>query len=82
MSVQDGPLDGWRLYHVLGHMSRTKIRAAGLGLQLGLDVDALLEKNPFQERVLVPQHQTLVGSAAVRSLQVGEVGLMNADGLL
>lgn len=41
MSIQDRPLDRWRLHQVLRHMSRAKIRAAGFGAELGLHIDAL-----------------------------------------
>lgn len=41
-----------------------------------------LEKYTFEERVLVSQHQTLVGSRPVSRLEVVEVGLMDTDSLL
>lgn len=53
-----------------------------LGLQLSLDIDALLEENALKQRVLVSQHQTLVRSGAVGSVQVGQRLFLNADSLL
>lgn len=40
LSIHNGSLD-WRwLHNVLGDMRRSEIRTVGLGLQLGLNVDA------------------------------------------
>lgn len=80
-TAHDGSLDGGRLHQVLGGMRRAKGWATGLGLQFGLDVDALLKKDPLQERVFVAEHQALVSSRAVGGLQVVKVGLMDADSL-
>jgi hypothetical protein len=46
-----------------------------------LNVNTFLEEYAFQERVLVTQHQTFVGSVAMRRLQIMEVLLMNSDRL-
>lgn len=62
-------------------MSRAQVGAASLGSKLGLDIDTLLEEDTFQERVLVSEHQTLIGGGAVSRLEVVEVGLMDTDGL-
>jgi hypothetical protein len=68
--------------HVLRHVSGTNLRAARLCSQFGLDIDTFLKQDPFQKGVLVSQHETLVRRAPVGGLQVVEIGLMNADGLL
>lgn len=38
--VHHGPLKGRRLHQVLWHMRGRQVGTAGLGLQLGLNVDA------------------------------------------
>lgn len=38
--------------------------------ELRLNIDAFLKKNAFEKRVLISQHQTLVGSRAVALLEV------------
>lgn len=40
VSVEDGSLNGRRLNHVLGHMSRPKTRTVSLRTKLGLHVNA------------------------------------------
>jgi hypothetical protein len=75
-------LDWGRLNHVLWHVSRAKRRTASFGAQLGLDINALLEQDTLQKRVLVTQHQTLIRGMAVGRLQVVEILLMNTDRLL
>lgn len=52
------------------------------GLKLGLDVDALLEENALEQRVLVPEHEALVGCGAVGSIEVGQGLLLHTDRLL
>lgn len=81
MSVHNGSLNRRRLDQVLRHMSRAQVGAASLGSKLGLDIDAFLEEDTFQERVFVSEHQTLIGGGAVSRLEVVEVGLMDTDGL-
>lgn len=80
--AHDGALDRRRLYHVLRNMGRAQVRAASFGAELGLNVDALLEQDALEERVLVAKHQTFISSSTVSSLQVVEVRLMDANGLL
>jgi hypothetical protein len=41
-----------------------------------------LQQDTFQQRVLVPQHQTFVGGMAMSSLKIGQVLLVSPDGLL
>jgi hypothetical protein len=82
MTVEDGSLDRRRLNKILRHVSRPKAWAAGLGTEFSLDVDALLQEDAFQKRVLVAQHQALIGRMPVSGLKIGEVLLMGADSLL
>lgn len=82
VAVQDSTLDRRRLNQVLGHVSRPKIRTASFSTQLRLHVNTLFQQNPLKKRVLVAQHQALVGSMAMGSLEVSQVLLMGADGLL
>lgn len=99
MAVYDGALQRGRLKHILEHMGRAQAGAAGLGVKLGLDVDAwtrrqwfgiergdgartLLEQDALEQRVFVPQHQTLVGGGAVGGLEIVEVRLVDTDSLL
>lgn len=42
----------------------------------------LLEENALQERILISEHQAFFGSGAVRSLQVVQVGFVDAYGFL
>lgn len=63
-------------------MGRPQVGTARLGAKFGLDIDALFKENTLEEGVLVPQHQTFVGGGAVGRLEVVEVGLMDANGLL
>mgnify|MGYP005989002645 FL=1 len=81
MAAHDGTLDGRRLNQVLGHVGWSEGRAASLGLELSVYVDALLEQDSLEERVLVAEHQTLISGCAVSSLEVVEVGFMAEDGL-
>lgn len=41
-----------------------------------------LEEDALQQRVLITKHQALVGCGAVCRLQVVQIGLVDADGLL
>lgn len=41
-----------------------------------------LQKNPLQQRVLIPQHQTFISSTSMRGLQVMQVRLMHANSIL
>lgn len=63
-------------------MGRAEIGTAMLGLQLSLDIDALLEEDALKQRVLVSQHQTLVRSSTVGSVQISQRLFLNTDGLL
>ena len=45
------------------------------------NASTFLEQDALQKRVLVPEHQTLIGSVAVSCLEGGQVGLMSTDGL-
>jgi hypothetical protein len=63
-------------------VSRAQVRAARLGSKFGLHINALLKKYALQERVLVAKHQTFIGSCPVGTLQVVQIRLMDADGLL
>lgn len=82
VAVEDSPWQRRWLHHILWHVSRSQARAASLGAQLSLHIDSFLEKDALEQRVLVAQHQTLVGGVTVGSLQVVEVLLMDADSLL
>ena len=81
MAAHDGTLDRRRLNQILGHVGWSEGRAASLGLEFSVYVDALLKKDSLEERILVAEHQTLIGSCAVGRLKVVEVGFMDADGL-
>lgn len=45
------------------------------------DDGTFLKQDPFQEGVLVPQHEALVSCTTMSGLQVVEVGLMDPDSL-
>jgi hypothetical protein len=62
-------------------MSWTKIWTASLGSQFGLDINTFLKENTFQQRILVPQHQTLVGCRPVSGLETVEIRFMGANSL-
>jgi len=81
VSVQEGPVDRWRLDHVLRHVGWAKGWTACFGAELCLHIDALLEEDSLQKRVLVTQHQALVRGMAVGRLQVVEILLVNTDRL-
>lgn len=65
----------------MGHVSWAKGRAASLGLEFGVDIDALFQENAFQEGVFVAKHKALVGGSAVCGLKVVKVRLMDTDSL-
>jgi hypothetical protein len=44
-------------------------------------VGTFLKQDPFQERILVSQHETLVSCTPMGGLQVVKIGLMHPDGL-
>ena len=75
-------MDGRWLDKILGHVGGTKCWAAGLCLQFSVNVDAFLEQDALEKRVFVAQHEALIGSIAVSTLQVVQVGLVDTDGLL
>jgi len=58
---------------------RSKVGAA-FESKLGLDIDALLQENALQQRILVPKHQTLISSSTVALLESLERILMMLDG--
>jgi len=50
-------------------------------VKLCLYIDSFFEQDAFEQRVLVAQHQALVGSAPMGRLKVVQVGLVDSDGL-
>jgi hypothetical protein len=81
VTVDQGSLDWWWLHHILGHMSWAEIGAAGFSSELSLHINTLLEQDTLKQRVLIAQHQTFVGSCAMRCLQVVKIGFVNTNGL-
>jgi hypothetical protein len=45
-------------------------------------VQTFLEKNAFQQRILIPEHQTLIRCIAVRRLQTVKILFVNLNGIL
>jgi hypothetical protein len=58
---------------------RSKVGAA-FESKLGLDIDTLFQENALQQRILVPEHQTLISSSTVALLESLERFLMMLDG--
>lgn len=50
--------------------------------KLGLNIDTFLQKDSLQQRVLVPQHETLIRSLSMALLQVLQLLFMVLDGSL
>lgn len=71
MPVQQCPRNWGRLNHILRRVSRSEVGTAMLGLEFGLYVNPLLEKDALKQRILVPQHKTLVRRSTVGCIQVG-----------
>jgi len=63
-------------------MCRAEIWAASFGTKFGLYIDAFFKEDAFQQRVLVAQHETLIGGMTMSSLEIGQVLLVGSDGLL
>lgn len=57
-------------------------RSPGLETQFSLDVDAFLEQDALEQRVLVAQHQTFVGGATVTLLEALKLFFITLDGSL
>lgn len=53
-----------------------------LGLKLSLHIDALLEEYALEQRVLIPQHKTLVRGGTMSSIQISQGLLLDTDSLL
>jgi hypothetical protein len=82
MTVHNSPLNRWRLHQVLGHMSWTKIRTACFGAKLSLYINTFFEENALKKRVLIPEHETLVGGRPMGGLKALKIPFVDADGLL
>jgi hypothetical protein len=73
MPIHDSTLN-WRwLHQILWHMGWAQVRAPGLGLELCLNIDTFFKKNTLEERILIPEHQTLISSRAMSSLKVIQI---------
>jgi hypothetical protein len=67
-------IDAWRRK---GGMSQT-----GYGVRLTKDILTFLQKNPLEQRVLVPKHQTFVCCTAMALLEGLQRLLVDLDGAL
>jgi hypothetical protein len=63
-------------------MGWAQVRAPGLGLELCLNIDTFFKKNTLEERILIPEHQTLISSRAMSSLKVIQIWLMHPNSFL